>query len=188
MVLLQYFNEVCSISKPRVTHLRRSAPNFSKHFRRYLPVVVQRAVQGMFEKSTLFTLQTKGAPSPGHVQKTGSYNAPGRHSKYRGLSQTAWRQDQIIACSFLGNMGCSIPTICHIYIYIYIDTNPRSKKKHKTLENTGQPHQTRVHGGVPYIYIYISHIDIDILDCAYTMAGRRLLQKIPNDCKYTSRS
>ena len=49
---------------------------------------------------------------------------------------------------------------CMHIIYMYdpppnFDTNPRSKKKHKTLENTGQPHQTRVHGGgVPYIYIY----------------------------------
>ena len=48
---------------------------------------------------------------------------------------------------------------CMRIIYMYdpppnFDTNPRSKKKHKTLENTGQPHQTRVHGGgVPYIYI-----------------------------------
>ena len=50
---------------------------------------------------------------------------------------------------------------CMRIIYMYdpppnFDTNPRSKNKHKTLENTGQPHQTRVHwGGVPYIYIYI---------------------------------
>ena len=50
---------------------------------------------------------------------------------------------------------------CMRIIYMYdhppnFDTNPRSKKKHKPLENTGQPHQTRVHGGgVPYIYIYI---------------------------------
>ena len=49
---------------------------------------------------------------------------------------------------------------CMRIIHMYdhppnFDTNPRSKKKHKTLENTGQPHQTRVHGGgVPYIYIY----------------------------------
>ena len=50
---------------------------------------------------------------------------------------------------------------CMHIIYMYdpppnFDTNPRSKKKHKTLENTGQPHQTRVHGGGGYhIYIYI---------------------------------
>ena len=49
---------------------------------------------------------------------------------------------------------------CMRIIYMYdpppnFDTNPRSKKKHKTLENTGQPHQTRVHGGGGTIYIYI---------------------------------
>ena len=51
---------------------------------------------------------------------------------------------------------------CMRIIYMYapppnFDTNPRSKKKHKTLENTGQPHQTRVHdgGGGYHIYIYI---------------------------------
>ena len=49
---------------------------------------------------------------------------------------------------------------CMRIIYMYdpppnFDTNPRSKNKHKTLENTGQPHQTRVHGGGGTIYIYI---------------------------------
>ena len=49
---------------------------------------------------------------------------------------------------------------CMRIIYMYdpppnFDTNPRSKKKHKTLENTGQPHQTRVHGGGGTIYTYI---------------------------------
>ena len=49
---------------------------------------------------------------------------------------------------------------CMRIIYMYdpppnFDTNPRSKNKHKTLENTGQPHQTRVHRGGYHIYIYI---------------------------------
>ena len=85
----------------------------------------------------------------------------------------------------------SLPLL-HLYacmriIYMYdpppnFDTNPRSKKKHKTLENAGQPHQTRVHGGggVPYIYIYISYIHMcNVYIYIYVSHDERLVPVAP---------
>ena len=77
----------------------------------------------------------------------------------------SWMHSNSFRLQVLMSLLLSHLYACMRIIYMYnpppnFDTNPRSKKKHKTLENTGQPHQTRVHreGGTTYIYIYISYV------------------------------
>ena len=73
----------------------------------------------------------------------------------------SWMHSNSFRLQVLMSLLLSHLYACMRIIYMYdpppnFDTNPRSKKKHKPLENTGQPHQTRVQrGGVPYIHIYI---------------------------------